>query len=202
MTQAQLLDEVEDILRTMPTREAFGQHRDEIVPWLGRAAAVIKRWDPNQAPFVASAIREIHSLDRLPNISGFSTLTTLLSQARADLRMEVGLLSVVVPQRDLPSIKSCSDCRAHQVALEDVCQGPEANIEEVLHPTVGQREADHRLGLLGDGRLGRVTPQAGTWKTQKPWMVDRVWRRHDRVTRTNVRLERDADVGYRSPAGV
>ena len=50
MKKEQLLAEVEDIIRTMPSRADFEERDvddvdDAVGPWLGRAAAVIQKWD-------------------------------------------------------------------------------------------------------------------------------------------------------------
>lgn len=100
MKKEHLLAEVEDLLRTMPSREDLGRRDDETIPWLGRAAAVIQRWSFTRLSFESGALllRNLERDDMLPNSHGFTTLKTLLYQARADLQMEVGQLSVVVQQ--------------------------------------------------------------------------------------------------------
>lgn len=99
MKKDQLLAEVEDILRTMPPREAIQQRSADAAGWIGRAAAAITRWDQPRTFMVNAAVDDIHtSLDLVRNVKGLSKLTALLHQARADLRMEVGPLSVVVQQ--------------------------------------------------------------------------------------------------------
>jgi hypothetical protein len=99
MTKEQLLAEVEELLRTMPARDAFETRSEETNAWIGRSAAVIRRWDFTRAPSVAVAVDSANMpLDTLRNLKGRTSLMSLLHEARADLRMEVGLLSVVVPQ--------------------------------------------------------------------------------------------------------
>ena len=50
MNDEELVAEVEDLLRTSPPQSAFmEQENDEILSWLGRAAAVLKEWDPIQS---------------------------------------------------------------------------------------------------------------------------------------------------------
>lgn len=95
----QLLAEVEDVLRTGPPRERWnGDHDHETVPWLGRAAAVLERWDFTKAPSIFLAIQGAQS-EFWPEVrKGLMSITTMLNQARADLRIDVGQLSVVVQQ--------------------------------------------------------------------------------------------------------
>lgn len=97
VTKEQLLAEVEDVLRTMPSREQFEQRSEESQSWVGRAAAAITAWDVPRTFTVDAAVDDINkALDMLRNLNGRSKLTALLHQARAALRMEVGPLSVVV----------------------------------------------------------------------------------------------------------
>jgi hypothetical protein len=95
--KAQLLAEVEDILRSVPSREGFEKRSEGSISWVGRAAAAISRWETPRTYMVDTAVDDINkSLDMVRNAKGRAKLTSLLHQARADLRMEVGPLSVVV----------------------------------------------------------------------------------------------------------
>jgi hypothetical protein len=94
-----LLSEVEDILRTMPSRDELQKRSPESQAWVGRAAAAIVRWEMPRTYMVDAAVDDIQrSLDTVANVRGFAKITALLHQARADLRMDVGSLSVVVQQ--------------------------------------------------------------------------------------------------------
>jgi hypothetical protein len=97
VTKEQLLAEVEDILRTMPSREEFEKRSEDSVSWVGRAAAALTRWHMPKFPVIDGAVDDINKpLDMVRNVTGRSKLTSLLHQARADLRMDVGPLSVVI----------------------------------------------------------------------------------------------------------
>src|SRR5437867_12578095 len=45
MTNEQLLAEIEEILRTIPSGTSFATYGTEGLSWLGRATAVIEAWD-------------------------------------------------------------------------------------------------------------------------------------------------------------
>jgi hypothetical protein len=96
----QLLAEVEDVLRNAPMLSAFAQDSggDEHLAWLGRAAAAIERWNYSKMPTVAMALSQVPSDYLDPCSKTLSTIKILLQQARADLRLEVGQLSVLVDQ--------------------------------------------------------------------------------------------------------
>lgn len=96
MEVEQLLAEIEDIIRTRPSRDAFGHGDDDNLPWVGRAVAAIQRWDIVYLPHSNRAAQQLSS-DYMADIaSGYSELNRLLHQALSDLRMEVGPLSVAV----------------------------------------------------------------------------------------------------------
>jgi hypothetical protein len=98
MNKNDLLAEVEDILRTA-SRETVVGRKDDANPWVGRAAAAIRRWNLPQSIHADSAVQQVTAGVASTTIrNGFSMLIVLLNQARADLRMEVGPLSVVVQQ--------------------------------------------------------------------------------------------------------
>lgn len=98
MTKEQLLAEVEDVLRTMPSGNEVSSGQPAALAWVGRAAAVITRWEGPRVYMVDAAVDDIQSRALMQAARGFSKLISLLHTARADLQMEVGQLSVVVPQ--------------------------------------------------------------------------------------------------------
>lgn len=99
MNKEQLLGEVDDILRAAPSNDVIRERPHTASEWVGRAAAALTRWDMTRFPQIDAAVADSQAmLDTKRNFTGFQRLTVLLQQARADLRMEVGLLSVVIPQ--------------------------------------------------------------------------------------------------------
>ena len=119
MNNAELLAEVEDLLRTSPPQSAFKEREnDEALSWLGRTATILKRWDFFQSVAVGQHISALQDapneyLVSLPtetrnrlilahNIldrSGpaYRGIRTLLYEAQQDLRVKtVGPLSVAI----------------------------------------------------------------------------------------------------------
>jgi hypothetical protein len=96
MNREQLLGEFETLMRTMPTREQFGN--TDCSAWLGRALALIDRWDLSQGGKAHGAVGWLQNQDLESQIRGYGSLRTLLQQARAALQMDVGTLSTVVQQ--------------------------------------------------------------------------------------------------------
>ena len=94
----QLLAELEDVLETMPPREAFERHDPDTLPWPGRASAALRLWDPIQGITSGLYRSQIQSLDLHFTVTGLSEFTTVLHQAVAALRMEFGRTSVTVQQ--------------------------------------------------------------------------------------------------------
>ena len=99
MNEEQLLAEVEDTIRTSPPLRAFVDELEdeETLGWLGRTAAILKKWDSFRSPYIQMCIREIQK-DPYLAYTPYRELRILLYQAQHDLRMKtVGPLSVAVP---------------------------------------------------------------------------------------------------------
>jgi hypothetical protein len=95
MTKEELLAEVDDILRMIPSKDSFDQRTVESASWVGRAAAVVERWDRARSTQVMVVVHDINKpLDMVSNVRGRTGLTSLLHQARAALRLDIGPLSV------------------------------------------------------------------------------------------------------------
>jgi hypothetical protein len=88
MDQEELLGEVEDILRTMPSQATLHQSTDENFAWLGRVSAVIETWNPPKSMPLALAMDQFHLPHVIHRKEGFRKIITLLHQARHDLRMK------------------------------------------------------------------------------------------------------------------
>jgi hypothetical protein len=95
MTNDQLLAEIEDALRTAPSRTAIDSNDADLLPWEGRVAAIVRRWDFTYSPECDMETHQLHTA--YFQTAGLTTLMKLLYQARAHYQMEAGLSSVVVP---------------------------------------------------------------------------------------------------------
>lgn len=104
MTNEQLLGEVDDLLRTMPEREAIKNGDGQA--WLGRALAVIDRCNkPPQAQAASYAATDIVARDPNTSRQGYRRLLTVLHQVRADLGLsqspaaagDQALMDVLIP---------------------------------------------------------------------------------------------------------
>ena len=99
MNNEQLLGEVEDILRSTPSTDVIRESPDAASEWVARAAATLTRWDRARFPIIEAAVVDSQKmLDLKQNLQGHRRLVGLLQQARADLRMALGQLSLVVAQ--------------------------------------------------------------------------------------------------------
>ncbi len=97
MTKEVLLAELEDLLRTVPSRAVLRQVTPDNLSWLGRAAAVIDEWKPSHMVLVRLYLSDLqHNMAGISS-KGFQNLMVLLHQARAELRREtVGPTNVAV----------------------------------------------------------------------------------------------------------
>src|SRR5260370_25432043 len=99
MTKEQLLGEVEDLLRTMPSRVTMRQETGENVRWMGRLSAVISGWSTPHAIMLRGYLIQFNSHVAQLHDVGFRNVLTILYEAEHDLRMQtVGPISVAVSQ--------------------------------------------------------------------------------------------------------
>jgi hypothetical protein len=95
LTKEQLLAEVEDLLRSVPTLPEI--HEDNGLAWLGRFSAVIRSWDGTRVIELMVAQQQLEAITASMNVNGRARVVTLLNEARHALRMEtVGPLSVPI----------------------------------------------------------------------------------------------------------
>ncbi|MFZ5539420.1 MAG: hypothetical protein ACOY5V_06750 [Pseudomonadota bacterium] len=92
-----LLAEIEDLLRSAPSQAAMHESTPENLAWLGRGAALVKRWDSTKAIVFDGDVRQLHAGRAFNPASAAANILTTLHQARHDLRLRsVGPLSVPV----------------------------------------------------------------------------------------------------------
>lgn len=97
LTDAQLLAELEDILRTMPTR--LDLDTPDIFSWCGRASTLLTRWDPFKAIDFNISVTNINSSFSDRKLNANRQMQTVLHQAIHDLRLKTGgPLTVAIDQ--------------------------------------------------------------------------------------------------------
>src|SRR5688572_6569729 len=99
MTNEQLLIEVEDLLRTTPTRNEFGLRTGEGDAWLGRALAIVNAWDPLRAIMFRALVNNFNAMMSVGSMMGdnLANVMAIIHEVRYDLRMKTtGPLSVAV----------------------------------------------------------------------------------------------------------
>ena len=94
---AQLLAEIEDVIRTAPPQSTLHLVEAEALAWLGRAASLIRRWDTTKGILFDSEVRQLHAGRTFNPAVAIAGIFTALHEARHDLRLSaVGPLSVAV----------------------------------------------------------------------------------------------------------
>ncbi len=94
---AQLLAEIEDVIRTAPPQSTLHLVESDALAWLGRAASLIRRWDSTKGILFDSEVRQLHAGRSFNPATAVAGIFTTLHEARHDLRLSaVGPLSVAV----------------------------------------------------------------------------------------------------------
>lgn len=97
MTDEELLAEVEDLLRNMPDRTTIRDDTDDNFSWLGRVSAFVEEWNQYKTIPLNSALTHLESPMAAHVSSAVRGISTLLHQARHQLRMKtVGPLNVAI----------------------------------------------------------------------------------------------------------
>ena len=81
----ELYAEVGELLRTMPSRTQMGN--GDTVQWLGRAVAVMDRWDRFKGIFFQTHIRNVQSNIGFTHDEGYDGVTLMINQAHYDLKL-------------------------------------------------------------------------------------------------------------------
>jgi hypothetical protein len=99
LTDAQLLAEVEDLIRTMPSRERLGNDDADTLAWVGRASALAHAWDPVRATLAFDMhARNLGATASATYSQAARGVISGLHQIRHELRLRtVGPLTVAVP---------------------------------------------------------------------------------------------------------
>jgi hypothetical protein len=85
ITPEDLYAEVSDLLRTMPPHTTMGN--GDTVPWLGRAVAVMDRWDPYKGIAFQLHVRDVQSNMVFNHDAGYGGVMLMLNQAHYDLKL-------------------------------------------------------------------------------------------------------------------
>jgi hypothetical protein len=93
----QLLNEVDELLKTAPPRATIRLEVDENFEWLGRVAAVIEKWKLAKSLVIQSLLSQLRApFAGRESSSIYQGIITLLYEARHDLRIDIGGSSNVV----------------------------------------------------------------------------------------------------------
>ena len=95
-TDDQLLGEVDELIRTMPSLEVFQKHDSDTAPWEGRTISILRAWSAWESGGCEYAVSELYSSDATAARKGYSRLRRLLYQARTALQVNTGRISTVV----------------------------------------------------------------------------------------------------------
>ena len=100
MKKEELLGEVEDILRTAPSRSAVIEHNEDTAAWLGRVSNFIEEWEGlAKSTSLTLSISTFRSQRIMNKARGLDEILTLLHQARYNLRMKtIGPVNTAIGQ--------------------------------------------------------------------------------------------------------
>ena len=96
LTPAQLLGDIEDLVRSTPVAETIRHRLPENVAWFGRAQALVRRWNSAKAIQFEHYVQAIHGPGGREASHAITGVMVMLQEARHDLRLaSVGPLTLV-----------------------------------------------------------------------------------------------------------
>lgn len=99
INNAQLLEELEELLRDMPPANTLGGFVDENLQWFGRARAIVSQWNSITGAVFGNNV-ENYFAGGYGTDQAYVAIMTVLYQVRADLKMKTGgPTSIAVPGR-------------------------------------------------------------------------------------------------------
>jgi predicted nucleotide-binding protein len=87
MNSKQLLNELEEVLRTTPPLATRRHDTPENHAWVGRAANVIEQWDSSRSPAFRELVKQFHAPMAREAGEAFQQIIVLLNQAQYDLHV-------------------------------------------------------------------------------------------------------------------
>ena len=168
----QLLSEIEDLLRTMPDRATI-RHDDPVnFAWFGRALAIVSDWDQSKGVTFRGYIQTIHAPRAVDAGSAVSGLTTMLHQARHELRLKtVGPLSVVADQGFVfdyfDELRKAIEVATSDILFVDPYIDAEFASRYLPHIAAGVS-----IRLLGKERLSTLLPSVSLFRQQSGQVIE------------------------------
>jgi len=167
MKDEELLCEIEDILRNMPSRDSIHFQSDENYSWFGRVAAVLEEWDSIKGTMARINIDNIQNSMSLVSEDGLRKTITTLHQARHNLRMKTsGPIGVAVSNGMVfdyfDEIRKIIESATQDILFIDPYLDAEVVSRYIVHVKKGVV-----IRLLAREKLKTLIPAVNTYKMQE-----------------------------------
>ncbi len=172
MNDEQILMELEDLLRTMPSHQTITQQIPENFSWLGRAAAALEAWNKVKGAMAKLDIDNIQSPRLQQHAEGLRKTQTIIHQAIHELRMKTtGPLSVAVGSGGVfdyfDEIRKILESATEDVLFIDPYLDAEFVSRYLPHIKDGVS-----VRLLGGAKLKTLLPAVEAYSTQSNHSIE------------------------------
>jgi hypothetical protein len=162
----QLLAEVDELLRTMPTAHAL--HNEDVSEWLGRAQAVMAAWDAVQAVPFDHAAQNVKSGNWSMASAALDAIPRLLNRARFDLRLHTADAGTkVLPKGQqfnyFDEVRKVIERARSDLLFVDPYLGADFVARYLPYVVDGTR-----VRLLGREKMGQLVPAVEMMGVQRP----------------------------------
>jgi hypothetical protein len=172
MNDEQILMELEDLLRTMPSHQTITQQIPENFSWLGRAAAALEAWNMVKGSMAKIDIDNIQSPRLQQHAEGLRKTQMIIHQAIHELRMKTtGPLSVAVDSGGVfdyfDEIRKILESATSDVLFIDPYLDAEFVSRYLPHIKDGVM-----VRLLGGAKLKTLLPAVEAYSTQSNHSIE------------------------------
>ena len=169
---AQLLAQVEDLIRTTPPRSTFRHETDENFAWQGRAASLIAEWSPPKAITFEGYLRTLGANNAIEASNAYRGIMLIVQEARHSLRMKAGApLSVGIERGRVfdyfDEVRKIVEAARSDLLFVDPYLDADFVSAYLPHVVDGVR-----VRLLGRKNLATLLPAVGLFKAQSNLSIE------------------------------
>lgn len=169
---AQLLIQIEDLIRNAPPRATFRHDTDENFAWQGRAAALIAEWNPSKAITFEAHLRALGGNNAIETSNASRGIMLVVQEARHSLRLKAGVpLSVGIERGQVfdyfDEVRKVIETARSDLLFVDPYLDADFVSAYLPHVVGGVK-----VRLLGRKNLATLLPAVTLFKTQSNMTIE------------------------------
>jgi hypothetical protein len=181
MDDIQLLDLLDQVIRTMPSYQEITSMNTPEIEWSGRARAILTRWNPVRAVVFGSSLDTLRASRAVMHDAAFGAMVSILHEARMELQMRTTGPGEIVVDRDhkfdyYDEVRKAIERAATDILIVDPYIGADFVPRYLAHVRGGVK-----VRLLTRKYIDQLVPSVELFATQHRLPIEiRRSRSHDR----------------------